>query len=153
MTRGIGTLTVTIESLDRRVTALEGQVKTVSHFAGLAQRRYEATAQCVALVQVEIKVLRTEMNERFDALGERVGKLEQRMDRFEERMDRFDERLTNVESRLTNVENRLTNVEDRLTNVENRLTRVEQRLDGVEVILKSHGEMLREILQRLPSAA
>ncbi|WP_067134237.1 hypothetical protein [Microtetraspora malaysiensis] len=132
--------------MDRRVTALEGQVKTVSHFAGLAQRRYEATAQCVALVQVEIKVLRTEMNERFDALGECVGKLEQRMDRFEQRMDRFEERMDRFDERLTNVE-------DRLTNVENRLTRVEQRLDGVEVILKSHGEMLREILQRLPSAA
>ncbi|MFF4777128.1 hypothetical protein ACFY05_30150 [Microtetraspora fusca] len=132
--------------MDRRVTALEGQVKTVSHFAGLAQRRYEATAECVGLVQVEIKALRTEMNERFDALGESVGKLEQRMDRFEERMDRFDERVTNVEGRLAKVE-------DRLTNVENRLARVEHRLDGVEMILKSHGEMLREILQRLPSAA
>ncbi|WP_433224725.1 hypothetical protein [Microtetraspora malaysiensis] len=132
--------------MDRRVTALEGQVKTVSHFAGLAQRRYEATAQCVALVQVEIKVLRTEMNERFDALGERVGKLEQRMDRFEERMDRFEERMDRFEERMDRFD-------ERLTNVENRLTRVEQRLDGVEVILKSHGEMLREILQRLPSAA
>ncbi|MGI5487211.1 hypothetical protein [Microtetraspora malaysiensis] len=125
--------------MDRRVTALEGQVKTVSHFAGLAQRRYEATAQVVGMVQVEIKALRTEMNERFDVLNERVGKLEERMDRFEQRMDRFEERMDRFD--------------ERLTNVENRLTRVEQRLDGVEVILKSHGEMLREILERLPAAA
>ncbi len=47
-------------------------------------------------------------------------------------------------------EARFGQVETRLDGVETRLGGVETRLDGVDSRLDAHGEMLQEILRRLP---
>ena len=47
---------------------------------------------------------------------------------------------------------RLDRMETRLNGVETRLNGVETRLQGVEIRLDEHGDMLKEILRRLPAA-
>jgi hypothetical protein len=64
----------------------------------------------------------------------------------EETGTRFDQ----LEARLGGVESKLGGVESKLGGVESKLGGVESKLGGQDGRLDAHGEMLQEILRRLP---
>jgi phage shock protein A len=139
-------LTLTLESLDGRVAYLEGQVKAVSHLGALAQGRYELCSEYMQFIQRDMTVLRAEF-------ATRIGRVEERLDGLESRMDGLEVRMDGLEVRMDRLEVRMDRLEARVDEMDQRLVRVEERQIGQDAILKSHGEMLQEILRRLPPAA
>jgi archaellum component FlaC len=62
------------------------------------------------------------------------------------RLDRHAELLGDINGRLNSHDQRLNGIDQRLDGID-------QRLDGIDQRLESHGEMLQELLRRLPPAA
>jgi chromosome segregation ATPase len=94
------TMTPTLESLDRRVTALEA-----------AQGETTQTLRWVVAKLGRIQAVQDEHTLRLERVEQRLDGVEQRLDRVEQRLDKVDQRLDKVEQRLERVQASLGSVE------------------------------------------
>jgi hypothetical protein len=117
-----------MEELEGRVTALEGQMRSVRQDAAAARVLAGGADRDVAALTT-----RMDANTRLlEALRETQVEDHQAIIELQRRCGGVEGRLDGVEGRLGGVEGRLSGVEGRLESVDGRLESVDGRLAGLE---------------------
>ena len=65
---------------------------------------------------------------------------------MQKRMDSMDDRMASMESRMDSLDNRLVSVEEHVSSMDKRLVSVEDRLVSVENEVKSHNDVLHQLV-------
>jgi uncharacterized coiled-coil protein SlyX len=134
-------MTADYAGLEARVSELEQQVRY------MLPVKIDAVSYGVSLVHEDTRYLR----EQSDIHGAALVRLETRLDRHGDLLHQHGDALERLETRLDRQNDVLERHSGQLERHSGLLERHSGQLEGLETRLDRHGELLQEILRRLPS--
>jgi chromosome segregation ATPase len=133
--------------LETRVSELELQVR---HMLPV---RIDAVGYGLSLVRADTLQIRATQDihtAALERLEARLGEQDTSLEGFGTRLEGLETKLERQDTRLEGIDARLDRQDTRLEGLETKLERQDTRLEGLETRLGQHGELLTEILRRLP---
>ena len=91
-------------------------------------------------LETEQRGMKSEMNQRFDAVDERFAGMDQRFDAVDERFAGMDQRFDAVDERFAGMVQRFDAVDERFAGMVQRFDAVDERFDSLEYSLNKAWE-------------